>query len=239
MCKCGSRRKIGSAPFVMILAKELERNIKRTLSGLASSPIFLETSEQFCAVPAKSWHQFNFLGFIPFNSLIDKRWAERCECVPEKGSWSVQIFWEGDGYDANGNLAGTIRDTNSIYYTSKQPRGAAVVPVPLSGNQLSYRVLTMPPGENPLFIGELIERTTALFQLRVLGIKIRFLASGCFPSPPPPTPPLGNYPGIPSSPSIVPPPDAFIPPETLVKPRPVKPPPPRKPTPKDDCCDCC
>lgn len=238
-CKCGSRRKAGSEPFVVILAKELERNVKRTLSGLASSPIFIETSEQFCAVPSFRWHQFNFLGFIPFNSLIDKKWAERCECIPEKGTWEVRVFWEADAYDDNGNLGARIRDTVSTFYTNEQPRGAAAVLIPVSNGRFDWRVVVAPPGVAPYFLGDLIAGVGPNFQMFLGAIQIKFLANGCFPQLPPPTPPFGNYPGLPSPPTVIPTLDIFIPPDPPDPPPKPKIPPipiPRKP---DECCDCC
>lgn len=238
-CKCGSRRKKGSADFVAILAKELNFNIKRTLSGLASSPIFVETAEQFCAAPARSWHQFNFLGFNNFNSLIDKRWSEFCECKPEEREWTIVTKHRGRGINgASGGYSGGI----TTFVTRRTPYGAKPVVYQLVPNQpdLTFRVLGYPPNGGAFYvIGVIISNFSPNLLITVEDFSVTSKPVGCFP----PTIPLpfgGNYPNEPPPFGVQPPPSFAMPRNPPLPTKPPKPPrvSPRLPPP-DECCDCC
>lgn len=241
-CKCGSRRRVGTLPFVIILAKDLNRNIKRTLTGLGDSPIFLETSEQFCAVPARRWYQFNLFGFNPFNSIIDQKWAERCECIPEKGRWTVQLTYRAQRFGSDGRLVANFSGS-PIYQASKPPIAPLAVSVPLSSTTVSWRLLIQPLSpEAPYFLATFIDVTASDTIVTVQSIVVKFIPNGCFVGAPP-FPPLGRYPAEPVPRSPIPPPIFSYPdePEPLPKPKPPTriPKVPPIPRPLDECCDCC
>ena len=238
-CKCGSRRKKNSDDFVIILLKDLKRNIRNSLSGLGSSPIFLETSEQFCQVPAASWYQFSTFGFNPFNKIIDEKWALNCECQPERGEWEVKVFWGGIGYNENGEVQSTITGGILTIRTERFPYNPAVVRVPLDPGFHSIRLLITPRVEEPYFLATVVERTTPRFVEEIQGITVERLTTSCYPGIPPTPPNGGDYPDVPSDPNPVSPPYFYLPPELPpVPPRfPLPPPPP--PPPPPECCDCC
>jgi hypothetical protein len=242
-CKCGGIPKKGTPPIVTLRLHELASPgyfVAGVFISLPPPPSIVsiaygEGAETFCRKnPDELSGEFAPYDTAASTAALKRLWYKSCECAPEQGNYDVTVRYQGYVNEPGEPERQVIFDGAPTYRMSTQPRNLSVVPVPLTGDRLDYRLLAQPPGLAPYFVGTVVSNTDSRFRLQVDAINVVFEPSGCYSSQPPSNPDTtGDYPSYPSIPFPSPPPIAYIPPE---KEKPAR---AQPPTPPDDCCDCC